>query len=101
MIRTPTHKQTDPAKAPGSITPARTLGDQIARHSAHDKPILRMKPIEFVTDNGRDYNQPAGEFFEAIQKPLKIYSGLGQQMQILSYYYSEEDKCMVLDVEPK
>jgi hypothetical protein len=37
MIRTPAHKQTDPAKAAGQIL---TLGDYIKQKNAHD-PVMK------------------------------------------------------------
>lgn len=44
MIRTPAHKQTDPAKAPGQI---RTLGDYILTVVAEEGKPIRPKKLSF------------------------------------------------------
>jgi hypothetical protein len=57
-----------------------------------------MKPIEFVTDNGSDYNMPFGQFAEALQQPIIITDG-SKLYEVLSYYYNTMTKCMVLEIK--
>ena len=57
-----------------------------------------MKPIEFITDIGQ-YNSPFGEEMEArTLRDIKIRDTF-QEYRVLSYYYNEDARCMVLDIE--
>ena len=55
-----------------------------------------MKPSEIMLDS---------EFVQAPKKhrneDIKIFSSIGDEWEILSYYYSPEEKCMVLDIQKK
>ena len=59
-----------------------------------------MRPVDFVTDFSSHYNLEVGKVSKALEKPMKIFTSDGE-MEILSYYYSEEDKCMILDIQEK
>ena len=37
----------------------------------------------------------------ALNKNIKLFSSAKTQWRILSYYYSPEDQCMILDIEEK
>lgn len=59
-----------------------------------------MTPLEFITDADSDYNSPAGDVMAAIRKPLIIRSE-NSEWEVLSYYFDEKQKKMVLDIEEK
>lgn len=57
-----------------------------------------MKPIEFIHFGGDSSpNTPVHKIYEAMENHIKIFDGRGE-FEILSYYYNEEDKCMVLEI---
>jgi hypothetical protein len=58
-----------------------------------------MTPIEFVVFEGDSKpNQPVYQVAEAMQKPIRIYSG-DQEWTVLSYFFHEGQ--MVLEIEEK
>ena len=60
-----------------------------------------MTPLDFIKDAAdNDFNTAAGYIVEALSKPIQIH-GAREKFEILSYYYDEKKKCMILDVEPK
>ena len=58
-----------------------------------------MTPIEFVVFEGdsKPY-QPVYQVAEAMQKPIRIYSG-DQEWTVLSYFFHEGQ--MILEIEEK
>jgi len=59
-----------------------------------------MKPIDFILDCADHHNDPVGAVIEALQKPMRILGYHGEYV-VLSYYFDEEDKCMILDIQDK
>jgi len=58
-----------------------------------------MKPTEFLLYSDH-YNTPSGEIVEALQRDVVI-RGESIDYEILSYYYDENIRRMVLDIQPK
>jgi hypothetical protein len=59
-----------------------------------------MSPMQFITDCGEQHNDPVGAVIAALQKPMLIHSQGGSYV-VVSYYFSEEDGCMVMDIQDK
>lgn len=59
-----------------------------------------MNPLDFVRiDQHHDPNARAYQFAEALDKHIRIFSGPGEEWEILSYYLS--DGRMTLDIQRK
>lgn len=56
-----------------------------------------MRPIDFVTQLGDDYNAPVGAVVEALEQPI-IIRGFAREYEVLSYYFDEDSGRMVLDI---
>lgn len=59
-----------------------------------------MTPLQFITEAGGQYNDPVGDVLAALQKPVVIHSE-SKDWEILSYYYDEAQRQMVMDIAPK
>jgi hypothetical protein len=58
-----------------------------------------MTPLDFIKfDGGSSPNMPVHQWEAAMSQTIKIYIGRGKEVEVLSYYYDDEDKCMVLDL---
>ncbi len=58
-----------------------------------------MRPIDFVLfDGDSSPNLPVRVVAEALKTPIKIRS-LNREHEILSYYYDDKDKCLVLEIQ--
>jgi hypothetical protein len=57
-----------------------------------------MTPLDFVIYKGNSSpNTPCYLIAEAMKKPIRVFTSDGET-KILSYYYSEEKKCFMLDI---
>lgn len=60
-----------------------------------------MTPLDFVRiDSDHDPNAPAYMFAESLDKPIQIFSGPGEEWEILSYYLHSDGR-MTLDIQQK
>lgn len=60
-----------------------------------------MRPLDFVIfDGDSSPNLPAYKVAEAMQNPIQIFTE-GDECEILSYYYSPEKHCLILDIGKK
>ncbi len=62
-----------------------------------------MTPLDFLKREPGDNSEAtvASRMADAFNKPIRIFIGPGQELEVLSYYYSPEDRCMILDVGDK
>ena len=59
-----------------------------------------MTPVDFVVFDGDSTpNMPACLVAEAMTTPIRVFTGPGKEAEVVGYYYSDKDKCFVLDVE--
>jgi hypothetical protein len=56
-----------------------------------------MTPLDFIMDNGDDYNMPVGNWQELIKKDIRIFSN-DTEWEILSYYPDDGNGKMCLDI---
>jgi hypothetical protein len=59
-----------------------------------------VKPIDFVTDIAGGYNDPVGKVAPALTKNIRIFAVDGEY-EVLSYYFDEDSKRMMLDIQRK
>ena len=62
---------------------------------------MSIRPIDFVVfDGDSNPNQPVHKVAEAMQKDMLVYIGT-DECDVVGYYYCEERKAMVLELEMK